>query len=102
MNDVYEKGSTMIFKRGKKETFSIDPNDPVALAHEREVLARENLEAASGSENEIPTDVGLDLQKFDTWRGKVGGVRLMGNPRGWTIPASLLEPPPPEDFKDRD
>lgn len=105
----------MIFKRRARLPLSVDPNDPVAIAHEKEVLARENFEAASGSENELPTDVGFVNRVYGRARpgfGSSAGISVAIGPdslipdtpsiRNWNIHMNPVDPNTPEDFKERD
>ena len=57
----------MLFNRRKKLPLTIDPNDTAAIAHENEVLAREEPESIAGGDMSTPTDIGTEI---------LGGVRL--------------------------
>lgn len=57
----------MLFNRRKKLPLTIDPNDATAIAHENEVLAREESESLEGGNLTTPTEIGTEI---------LGGVRL--------------------------
>jgi len=56
----------VIFNRRKKLPVSIDPQDATAIAHEKEVLAREEAESVAGGNQSTPTTIGAEM---------LGGVR---------------------------
>ena len=59
----------MLFNRRKKLPLTLDPNDLTAIAHEKEVLAREEQESHASGETSIPTEIGFEKPMSQSFRG---------------------------------
>jgi len=94
----------VIFNRRKKLPLTIDANDAAAIAHEKEVLAREEVESHLGSNYSTPSEVtftAMDSDLSDGWSAQLpnvvrgSGARMLGPFRFTGLRA-------PEPEKDRD
>jgi hypothetical protein len=93
----------VLFNRRKKLPLTIDPNDLAAIAHEKEVLAREEQESHASGETSIPTEIGFEKPASQSFRGlrSTGGnpavKRFTFGNFGFIDDEDITQPP-----KDRD
>lgn len=94
----------MIFKRRSAVPISLDPNDSAAIAHEREVLAREEQEAHAGAEKSVPTEIGFQAMNSDLsdgWTAQMPNV-VRGPASRSVGPLRITGLTTPQPEKDRD
>jgi hypothetical protein len=94
----------MFLKRRAKLPLTIDPQDATAIAHENEVLAREDHEAHLGAEYTLPTEIGFQAMNSDLsdgWTAQMPNV-VRGPASSSVGPLRITGLTTPQPEKDRD